>query len=58
MARKIVSTSRGGAGKSTFAALVNRYMKPKMVLVDLDPNLSLVDMLGFDFIKENYMLQK
>jgi len=52
MARKIVSTGRGGAGKSSFAALVSRYVKPPTLLIDLDPDLSLADMLGFDFRKE------
>jgi CO dehydrogenase nickel-insertion accessory protein CooC1 len=58
MAKKIVSTGRGGAGKSTFAALVSRYMNPPTLLVDLDPDLSLADMLGFDFRKEGYKLKR
>jgi len=58
MARKIVSTGRGGAGKSTFAAMVSRYLKPPTLLVDLDPDLSLADMLGFDFRKEGYKLKR
>jgi len=49
MARRIVSMGRGGAGKSSFATLVNRYLKPPTLLVDLDPDLGLADMLGFDF---------
>jgi len=57
MARKIVSTGRGGAGKSTFAALVSRYLKPPTLLVDLDPDLSLADILGFNFYKSGYKLQ-
>ena len=52
MPRKIVSTGRGGAGKSTFVALISRYLKPPTLLIDLDPDLSLADMLGFDFHKE------
>jgi len=52
MARKIVSTGRGGAGKSTFVALVSKYLKPPTLLVDLDPDLSLADMIGFDFRRE------
>jgi CO dehydrogenase maturation factor len=52
MARKIVSTGRGGAGKSTFVALISRYLKPPSLLIDLDPDLSLADMLGLDFHKE------
>jgi len=50
--RKIVSTGRGGAGKSTFVALISRYLKPPTLLIDLDPDLSLADMLGLDFHKE------
>ncbi len=52
MARKIVSTGRGGAGKSTFVALIVRYLKPPTLLIDLDPDLSLADMLGADFHQE------
>ena len=52
MPRKIVSTGRGGAGKSTFVALISRYLKPPTLLIDLDPDLSLADMLRFDFHKE------
>jgi len=52
MTRKIVSTGRGGAGKSTFVALIVRYLKPPTLLIDLDPDLSLADMLGADFRKE------
>jgi len=52
MAKKIVSTGRGGAGKSSFAALVSRYLKPPTLLIDLDPDPSLADMLGFDLAKE------
>jgi CO dehydrogenase maturation factor len=52
MARKIVSTGRGGAGKSTFVALMSRYLNPPSLLIDLDPDLSLADMLGIDLHKE------
>jgi len=52
MARNIVSTGRGGAGKSTFVALMSRYLIPPSLLIDLDPDLSLADMLGIDFHKE------
>jgi len=52
VARKIVSTGRGGVGKSTFVALIVRYLKPPTLLIDLDPDLSLADMLGADFRKE------
>lgn len=49
MTKKMVSTGRGGAGKSTFVALMSRYLKPPSLLIDLDPDLSLADMLGIDF---------
>ena len=52
MGRKIVATGRGGAGKSTFVALIVRYLKPPTLLIDFDPDLSLADMLGADFRKE------
>jgi len=52
MERRIVSTGRGGAGKSTFVALMSRYLKPPSLLIDLDPDLSLADMLGIDLYKE------
>ncbi len=48
MGRIIVSTGRGGAGKSTFVALASRYLKPPKLLIDLDPDESLADMLGID----------
>ncbi|MDY7019110.1 MAG: AAA family ATPase [Chloroflexota bacterium] len=52
MPRKIVSTGRGGTGKSTFVALMSRYLKRPSLLIDLDPDLSLADMLGIDFREE------
>jgi CO dehydrogenase maturation factor len=52
MTRKIVSTGRGGAGKSTFVALMSRYLKAPSLFIDLDPDLSLADMLGIDFTQE------
>ncbi|MBW2045935.1 MAG: AAA family ATPase [Deltaproteobacteria bacterium] len=52
MAERIVSTGRGGTGKSTFVALASRYLRPPMLLVDLDPDESLADMLGFDLEKQ------
>jgi CO dehydrogenase nickel-insertion accessory protein CooC1 len=58
MGRKIVATGRGGAGKSSFTALISRYLKPPTLLVDLDPDLSLVGMLDFDISKEGYKPQK
>jgi CO dehydrogenase maturation factor len=52
MARKIVSTGRGGTGKSTFVALMSRYLTPPSLLIDLDPDQSLADMLGIDLQRE------
>lgn len=52
MARRIVATGRGGAGKSSFAVLVSRYLTPPTLLVELDPDLGLADMLGFDLGRE------
>jgi CO dehydrogenase maturation factor len=51
MADIIVSTGRGGTGKSTFVALAAKYLKPPILLIDLDPDESLADMLGFDLNK-------
>ena len=48
MAEIIVSTGRGGTGKSTFVTLASAYLKSPMLLIDLDPDESLADMLGFD----------
>ena len=44
----IVSTGRGGTGKSTFVALASRYLEPPLLLLDIDPDQSLADMLGVD----------
>lgn len=44
----IVSTGRGGTGKSTFVALISRYLAPPLLLLDIDPDQSLADMLGVD----------
>ncbi len=52
MGRVIVSTGRGGAGKSTFVALASRYLNPPKLLIDLDPDESLADMLGIDLSKK------
>lgn len=51
MAEIIVSTGRGGTGKSTFVALASAYLRPPILLIDLDPDESLADMLGFDLYK-------
>lgn len=46
--RIIVSTGRGGTGKSTFVALATKYLPSPMLLLDIDPDQSLADMLGID----------
>ena len=46
--RIIMSSGRGGTGKSSFVALLARYLKSPMLLLDLDPDLSLAEMLGVD----------
>jgi len=52
MARVIVSTGRGGTGKSTFCAMISKYLAPPLLLIDGDPDQSLCDMLGIDLEKE------
>ena len=54
MGRKIVATGRWGAGKLSFTAPISRYLKSSILFVNFDPNLSVNDMLGFDFHKEIY----
>ncbi|HEY42351.1 MAG TPA: hypothetical protein G4O18_10955 [Dehalococcoidia bacterium] len=46
--RIIMATGRGGTGKSTFVALLTRYLKPPLLLLDIDPDQSLGTMLGID----------
>lgn len=52
MARKMVSTGRGGTGKSTFVAIASRYLPPPLLLFDIDPDMSLATMLGVDLEAE------
>lgn len=52
MAKLIVSTGRGGTGKTTFVALAVRYLSPPSLLIDLDPDQNLADMLGVDLDSE------
>jgi CO dehydrogenase maturation factor len=49
MGKVIVSTGRGGTGKSTFVALASKYLSSPKLLIDLDPDESLADMVGLDF---------
>ena len=48
MAKVIVSTGRGGTGKSTFVAIATKYLPPPLLLFDIDPDMSLGAMLGVD----------
>lgn len=48
----IVSTGRGGTGKSTFSAIISKYLASPLLLIDVDPDQSLGDMLGVDLEKE------
>ena len=50
--RIILTTGRGGSGKSTFVALLTRYLKSPMLLLDIDPDQSLASMLGVDLEAE------
>jgi len=52
MGKIIVSTGRGGTGKTTFVALATRYLESPILLIDLDPDQSLADMLGIDLQAE------
>jgi len=52
MGKKLVSTGRGGTGKSTFVALASRFLSSPMFLIDLDPDQSLAEMLGIDLKSE------
>jgi CO dehydrogenase maturation factor len=53
----IVITGRGGTGKSSFTALISRYLGEKgvepLLLVDSDPDESLAEMIGIDLDKEH-----
>ena len=51
MGRKIVSTGRGGTGKTTFTALAASQLARPLLLIDIDPDQSLADMLGVDLEK-------
>jgi len=56
MVKRIVSTGRGGSGKTTFIALVTKYLSCQNhppLLIDLDNDQNLSDMLGVDLEKEN-----
>jgi CO dehydrogenase maturation factor len=54
--RKIVSVGRGGSGKTTFVALMTKYLvengKTPLLLVDVDPDQNLGEMVGVDLVAE------
>lgn len=52
MVKIIVSTGRGGTGKTTFIALASKYLGSPQLLVDLDPDQNLAEMLGVDLEEE------
>jgi len=55
MAKRIISTGRGGTGKTSFIALATKYLSssndPSLV-IDIDGDQNLADMLGVDLEKE------
>lgn len=52
MGRTLVTTGRGGTGKTSFAALSVRFLAPPLLLIDIDPDQSLGEMLGIDLARE------
>jgi len=55
MVKRIVSTGRGGSGKTTFIALATKYLSSPdypSLLIDLDGDQNLDDMLGVDLERE------
>ena len=52
MAKIIVSTGRGGTGKTTFVAIAARFLDSPPLLIDADPDQSLAAMLGLSLDPE------
>ena len=52
MGKTIVTTGRGGSGKSTFVSLASRYLAKPLLIIDIDPDQCLAEMLGIDLEKE------
>ncbi len=55
MARRVISTGRGGSGKTTFIALAAKYLSSvtsPLLVIDVDGDQNLADMLGVDLEKE------
>jgi len=52
MSKKVVCTGRGGTGKTTFVALLTKYLDSHPLLVDADSDQNLAEMLAVDLQKE------
>ena len=52
MPKIIVSTGRGGTGKTVFVALASRYLQTPQLLIDADNDQNLAAMLGLDLEQE------
>ncbi len=54
--RKLISMGRGGSGKTTFVALMTKYLIEKgdtpILLIDVDPDQNLGEMVGIDLKEE------
>ncbi|HDO42291.1 MAG TPA: cobalamin biosynthesis protein, partial [Candidatus Bathyarchaeota archaeon] len=54
--RFIVSMGRGGTGKTSFVALITKYLieinETPILLIDADPDQNLAEMVGIDLEKE------
>ncbi len=53
MGKTMITTGRGGTGKSTFSALCVRHLGDSPLLIDADPDQSLAALLGVDLAAEN-----
>ena len=53
--KKIVAIGRGGVGKTSFIALISKYLKQKnkgtILLIDADPDQNLAELMGIDLDK-------
>lgn len=52
--KSIISTGRGGSGKTSFIALLAKYLRPKnsLLLIDADPDENLAEMIGVNLEEE------
>jgi len=53
MAKMTIVTGRGGAGKSTFAALAVRHLSSPPLLIDADADQSLAQLLGVNLAEQD-----